>query len=45
MLMLDITASSTFGYTIGAVQNWTLDEPSRISFSIADFAPMAMLVC
>ncbi|KAJ7282392.1 cytochrome P450 [Mycena rebaudengoi] len=43
MLMLDITASSTFGYTIGAVQNWTLDEPSRISFSIADFAPMAML--
>ncbi|KAJ7237390.1 cytochrome P450 [Mycena rebaudengoi] len=43
ILMLDITAYSSFGYTIGGVRNWTLNSPSRLSVSIADFAKMIIL--
>ncbi|KAJ7264599.1 cytochrome P450 [Mycena rebaudengoi] len=43
ILMLDITAFSPFGYTIGGVRNWTLNVPSRLSVSIADFAKMTIL--
>ncbi|KAJ7264650.1 cytochrome P450, partial [Mycena rebaudengoi] len=43
ILMLDITAFSSFGYTIGGVRNWMLNIPSRLSVSIADFAKMTIL--
>ncbi|KAJ7261505.1 cytochrome P450 [Mycena rebaudengoi] len=43
ILMLDITAYSSFGYTIGGVRNWTLNSPSRLSVSIADFVKMTIL--
>ncbi|KAJ7277772.1 cytochrome P450 [Mycena rebaudengoi] len=43
ILMLDITAFSSFGYAIGGVRNWTLNVPSRLSVSIGDFAKMTIL--
>ncbi|KAJ7264624.1 cytochrome P450 [Mycena rebaudengoi] len=40
---IHIIAFSSFGYTIAGVRNWTLNVPSRLSVSIADFAKMTIL--
>ncbi|KAJ7257751.1 cytochrome P450 [Mycena rebaudengoi] len=42
-LMLDITAFTTFGYNLGAVDKWTLNKPSRLCVATTDFTKVALL--
>ncbi|KAJ7260207.1 cytochrome P450 [Mycena rebaudengoi] len=43
-VMVDILVHSSFGYTLGAVQKWTLNKPDRLSIAITDFPKMGFLM-